>query len=190
LTIDLTSALRSLGSDSEVERASRRSFRSPSSPLFFPPPFAAVHPDERSWALAWVGENGLWFARNDPPSPDPDTLRSPFTGTLFTDEADSRKVQFSNDAEQLVLFEQTRGPVRGAVRVYDVRPQWIRRVLGEGDALSESEIVKLACNIERRDMADEGGDAESTTEPTPGKSPDGAQKFETISMPCGLDKHN
>jgi hypothetical protein len=49
----------------------------------------------------------------------------------------------------------------------------------------------LACNIERRDMADEGGDAESITEPpSPGKSLDGPQKFEIIPIPCGLDKHN
>ena len=115
------------------------------------PPFAAAHPDNQTWALAWVSESGLWFVRSD--QQDQYTLRSPFRGTLFAGDTDTTRLQMSDDAEQLVVFEQPRNQAGGSVRVYDLRPQWIQRVLGGDNALSEREIIELACGIVRRDTA-------------------------------------
>jgi hypothetical protein len=161
LSIDLTDAFHSVGL-SDRNRELRRSWRLASSPYFIFPPLAAAQPDNQNWALAWVSETGLWFARSVPQ--DRLILRSPFPGTLFGGDTDGIRLQISDDAEQLFLFAQPRTQGAGTVRVYDVRPQWIKRVLGQENPLSEAEIFRRACAIERRDSAT-GTDSQIEREP-------------------------
>jgi len=138
----------------------------------------------------------LWFVRSDPQSADPNLLRSPFSGALFTGEtSDGVRLQTSSDGGQLILFEQPRSPLaRGTLRIYDVRPEWIERVLGQRNALSESELVSLACNILRQENSTPAlREVDATSDSLVQKPHDAGSSAEDLQgagTSCALTKQN